>query len=72
MKTRKKTKATKPSRLTKALLETAADMHKTGVMKETGFARLRNLLLEGAASPATGPADKSYFRALRKRVRTKP
>jgi antitoxin ParD1/3/4 len=31
--------------------------------------RLRNLLLDGAASPATGPADEVYFRGLRNRVR---
>jgi antitoxin ParD1/3/4 len=31
--------------------------------------KLRNLLLEGAASPATGTADEAYFSSLRKRVR---
>lgn len=31
--------------------------------------KLRNLLLDGAGSPATGPADKAYFSELRKRVR---
>ena len=31
--------------------------------------RLRALLLDGAASGAAGPADQTYFDALRKRVR---
>jgi endonuclease YncB( thermonuclease family) len=31
-------------------------------------ARLRNLLLEGAASVSAGPADNAYFEALRDRV----
>ena len=31
--------------------------------------RLRKLLLDGAASPATVPADAAYFRGIRTRVR---
>jgi antitoxin ParD1/3/4 len=31
--------------------------------------KLRNLLLDGAASPAEGAADEPYFAGLRKRVR---
>lgn len=31
--------------------------------------RLRSLLLEGAASPLSEPADTAYFDALRERVR---
>lgn len=31
--------------------------------------KLRNLLLDGAASPAEGIADETYFSDLRKRVR---
>jgi antitoxin ParD1/3/4 len=31
--------------------------------------KLRNLLLEGAASPAEGAADDAYFTSLRNRVR---
>lgn len=31
--------------------------------------RLRDLLLEGAASPSAEPADAAYFEALRNRVR---
>jgi antitoxin ParD1/3/4 len=32
---------------------------------------LRGLLLEGAASAATAPADRSYFDGLRERVRSR-
>jgi antitoxin ParD1/3/4 len=31
--------------------------------------RLRKLLLDGATSPPTAPADKAYFEALRERIR---
>jgi antitoxin ParD1/3/4 len=31
--------------------------------------RLRGLLLEGASSPAAGPADEGYFAGLRDRAR---
>jgi antitoxin ParD1/3/4 len=30
--------------------------------------RLRDLLLEGAASASAGPADRAYFEKLRKRI----
>ncbi|MBS0409372.1 MAG: type II toxin-antitoxin system ParD family antitoxin [Proteobacteria bacterium] len=32
--------------------------------------RLRGLLLDGAASPAAGPADAAFFDSLRARART--
>ncbi|WP_040662310.1 type II toxin-antitoxin system ParD family antitoxin [Nitrococcus mobilis] len=31
--------------------------------------RLRSLLLQGAASPFSGPADEAYFHRLRDRIR---
>jgi antitoxin ParD1/3/4 len=34
--------------------------------------RLRNLLLEGAASAPSEPADAAYFAAMRERVRKRP
>ena len=37
--------------------------------KRADIKRLRNLLLAGAASPATTPVDDAYFEALRARVR---
>lgn len=33
--------------------------------------RLRGLLLDGAASPPTAPADEAYFAELRERIRSK-
>jgi antitoxin ParD1/3/4 len=39
------------------------------IRRDQDRVRLRGLLLAGAASPATTPADKSYFRTLRARVR---
>ncbi|CAN7664391.1 type II toxin-antitoxin system ParD family antitoxin [Phenylobacterium sp. LjRoot225] len=33
--------------------------------------RLRGLLLEGASSPAAGPADSGYFEGLRERARSR-
>jgi len=33
--------------------------------------RLRGLLLDGAASPATGPADAAFFDGLRARARSR-
>lgn len=39
------------------------------IRKDQDRQRLRALLLEGAASPATVPATASYFNGLRDRVR---
>ncbi len=39
------------------------------IRKEQDRQELRNLLLEGAASPVTEIADTEYFNRLRKRVR---
>lgn len=39
------------------------------IRKEQDRLRLRNLLLEGAASAPSTPADAAYFEALRDRVR---
>jgi antitoxin ParD1/3/4 len=39
------------------------------IRKDQDRQRLRNLLLEGAASPPSAPADGHYFEALRNRVR---
>ena len=39
------------------------------IRKEQDRQKLRNLLLEGAASPLTTIADADYFDGLRKRVR---
>ncbi|MNG19996.1 Antitoxin ParD4 [compost metagenome] len=39
------------------------------IRKDQDRQRLRNLLLEGAASAHAAPADETYFAALRNRVR---
>ena len=39
------------------------------IRRERDKERLRQLLLEGAASPGTRPADRAYFDELRQRVR---
>jgi antitoxin ParD1/3/4 len=39
------------------------------IRKDREAQRLRSLLLEGAASAPTGPADATYFNELRERVR---
>jgi antitoxin ParD1/3/4 len=39
------------------------------IRKEQERTHLRELLLEGALSASAGPADRSYFDKLRKRVR---
>ncbi|MGH6970766.1 MAG: type II toxin-antitoxin system ParD family antitoxin [Caulobacteraceae bacterium] len=40
------------------------------IRKDQDRQRLRNLLLDGAAAVAAGPADASYFNDLRERVRS--
>jgi len=39
------------------------------IRKDQERQRLRNLLLDGAASPHVGPADDAYFAGLRERIR---
>lgn len=39
------------------------------IRKDQELLRLRNLLLDGAASPPAAPADSAYFDSLRARVR---
>jgi antitoxin ParD1/3/4 len=40
------------------------------IRKDQDRLHLRNLLLEGASSAPTTPADNSYFNALREKVRS--
>jgi antitoxin ParD1/3/4 len=42
------------------------------IRKDQERTHLRELLLEGAASASAGPADRTYFGKLRKRVRRPP
>jgi antitoxin ParD1/3/4 len=40
------------------------------IRKDQDRKRLRSMILEGATSGLTAPADANYFKALRERVRT--
>ena len=42
------------------------------IRKDQERQRLRGMLVEGAASASTRPANKAYFDALRRRVRRTP
>jgi len=42
------------------------------IRKDQERERLRSLLLDGAASAPTAPADDAYFETLRRRVRQQP
>ena len=42
------------------------------IRTDQGRQRLRKLLLDGAASPATEAADATYFRSLTNRARKRP
>ena len=42
------------------------------IRKDQDRERVRGLLLNGAASPATTPADKAYCKKLRTQVRRAP
>jgi putative transcriptional regulator len=59
------TKKTQPSRLTEALLETAADMRRAGVMDEATHQKITLRHLGAAAVPATAPMTADDIRALR-------
>lgn len=48
---------------------TSSEYARELIRKDQERRKLRNLLLEGATSPAGGMADKAYFSGLRKRVR---
>ena len=41
------------------------------IRKDQDRQQLRQLLLEGASSPSTAPADGAYFDGLRERVRSR-
>lgn len=48
---------------------TSSEYMRDLIRKERDRQSLRNLVLEGAGSAPSGPADESYFDSLRKRVR---
>lgn len=59
------TKRKQPSRLTKALLETADDMRRAGIMDEITHAKITLRHLGDKASAATEPISGDEIRSLR-------
>jgi|SRR6266576_4031279 len=61
----KKTK----SRLTKALLETAKDMRRAGILAESAYAKITKRHLDAKESATARPMSGKEIRALRERAR---
>ena len=59
------TKRTKPSRLTEALLETADDMRRSGIMDEATHHKITLRHLGGTAPPVGEPMTGDEIRKLR-------
>ena len=59
------------SYLTKALLETAQDMRRVGVLAEPAYAKITKRHLGKQASPTARPLDGNEIKALRERAATK-
>lgn len=55
----------RPSRLTRALLETADDMHRAGIMDETAHAKITLRHLGGNANATVAPITGAEIRRLR-------
>jgi antitoxin ParD1/3/4 len=56
------------SQVTGGSYGTSSEYVRDLIRKEQDRQRLRDLLVEGAASPLAGPADEAYFEGLRKRI----
>jgi putative transcriptional regulator len=63
------TKTKKPSRLTKALLETADDMRRVGVLSEEAHEKITLRHLGGRAGEGAEPISGEEIRSLRERAR---
>jgi putative transcriptional regulator len=64
-----KTKAKKPNRLTKALLETAGDMHGAGLMGDAAYAKITMRHLGKKPATPVRPLTPADIRVLRARAR---
>ena len=64
-----KTKAKKPSRLTKALLETVNDMHNVGIMNDADYNKITMRHLGKDNAPLARPLKAEEIRAMRERAR---
>jgi putative transcriptional regulator len=62
-------KAKKPSELVQAMLETAADLHRTGLMDDAAYERITLPYLKARPSPAATPIAPAEIRALRESAR---
>jgi len=62
------TKTTQPSRLTKALLETADDMRRTGVMGPTAYEKITLRHLGSQPDTGAAPITGEEIRSLRERA----
>jgi putative transcriptional regulator len=62
------TKNKKPSRLTSALLETAADMRKGGLLDRASYDKITMRHLGANGAPKVAPVTPSQIRAMRERA----
>lgn len=62
------TKKAQPSRLTKALLETADDMHQAGVMDAAAYEKITLRHLGGRADTGAAPITGDEIRSLREQA----
>ena len=65
----KASKTTKPSGLTKALLETADDMRKGGLLDDVAHEKITMRLIGEKALPAARPISSGDIRAIRERAK---
>jgi len=63
-----KPKAKKLSRLTEALLETAGDMHKSGIISDTDYNKITMRHRGKELAPKVEPVSADEIRAIRKRA----
>jgi putative transcriptional regulator len=63
------TRERKPTRLTKALLETAKDMRQGGILDEAAYDKITMRHLGNASAPMATPLSGDEIRALRERAK---
>ena len=64
-----KAKTKKPSRLTEALLETAGDMHASGIMNDATYTKITMKHLSKESAAADKPVSADEIRMLRERAK---
>jgi putative transcriptional regulator len=63
------TKKKKPSRLAKALVETARGMHKAGLLDRTTYDKITMRHLDATSLPKAAPLTAEQIRTMRERAR---